>query len=82
MNNFYHYFAGFVILLGLFYLKIEHKFRWFVAFFIGILLWDEIYDLLRGVKDTTLLTIFFNSYLMNNVLGKMSPFKTDHNLIL
>jgi hypothetical protein len=37
MNNFYHYFAGFVILLGLFYLKIEHKFRWFVAFFIGVL---------------------------------------------
>jgi hypothetical protein len=77
MNNFYHYFAGFVILLGLFYLKIEHKFRWFVAFFIGVLLWDEIYDLLRGVKDTTLLTIFFNSYLI--IWGSVSGLVLSKN---
>ena len=64
MNNLYHFVAGFVIPAGLYYLKIEHKFRWFVALFIGVLLWDEIYDLLRGVKDTTFLTIFFNSYLI------------------
>ena len=64
MNNFYHFFAGLVSLMGLFYYKIEHKFRWFVTLFIGILFWDEIYDLLRGVTDTTLVTIFFNSYLI------------------
>ena len=64
MNNFYHFFAGFISLMGLFYLKVENKFRWFIILFIGILFWDEIYDLLRGVKDTTLLTIFFNSYLI------------------
>ncbi len=63
MNNFYHFFAGWVFLMGMFYLKVEHKIRWFVALFIGVLLWDEIYDLLRGVKDTTLITILFNSYL-------------------
>ena len=64
MNNFYHFFAGFITPMALYYLKIDQKFRWFVALFISILLWDEIYDLLRGVKDTTLLTIFFNSSLI------------------
>ena len=64
MNNFYHFFAGAVSLMALFYFKIEHKFRWFVTLFIGILFWDEIYDLLRGVKDTTFVTLFFNSYLI------------------
>ena len=64
MNNFYHFFAGLVTLTGLYYLKIDHKFRWFVTLFIGILLWDEIYDLLRGLNDTTFVTIFFNSYLI------------------
>lgn len=63
INNFYHFFAGLVSLAGLFYFKMERKFRWFVALFIGVLLWDEIYDLLRGVTDTTFVTIFFNSYL-------------------
>ena len=63
MNNFYHFFAGLVFLIGMYYLKIEHKLRWFAVLFVGVLLWDEIYDLLRGIKDTTLITIFFNSYL-------------------
>ncbi len=63
MNNFYHFFSALVSLVGLFYFKTESKFRWFAGLFIGVLLWDEIYDLLRGVTDTTLLSIFFNSYL-------------------
>jgi len=77
MNNFYHFFAGFVMLAGLFYFNIEHKFRWFIALFIGVLLWDEIYDLLRGVNDTTFLTIFFNSYLI--IWGSVSGLLLSKN---
>ena len=64
INNLYHFFAGFIFLAGMFYLKMQHKFRWFVILFIGILVFDEIYDLSRGIKDTSLITIFFNSYLL------------------
>ncbi len=64
MNNFYHFFAGFIGVISVFYLKVEQKLRWFLILFIGVLLWDEIYDFLRGVKDATFLTFFFNSYLI------------------
>ena len=64
LNNLYHFFAGFIFLAGMFYLKMQHKFRWFVILFLGILVLDEIYDLSRGIKDTSFITIFFNSYLL------------------
>ncbi len=72
LNNFYHFFAGFVFLAWMFHLDMQHKFRWVISLFIGILLLDEIYDLVRGVHDTTLLTIFFNSYLL--IWGAFSGF--------
>ena len=64
INNLYHFFAGFIFLAGMFYLEMRHKLRWFVILFIVILVLDEIYDLSRGIKDTSLITIFFNSYLL------------------
>ena len=64
LNNLYHFFAGFIFLTGMFYLNIQYKFRWFAILFLGILVLDEIYDLSRGIKDTSFITIFFNSYLL------------------
>ncbi len=64
LNNLYHFLAGFVFLAWMYYAKIQHKFRWFVILFIGILILDEAYDFSRGIKDTSLIMIFFNSYLL------------------
>ncbi len=64
LNNLYHFLAGFIFLTWMFHAKIQHKFRWFVIVFISILVLDEVYDFSRGIKDTSFITIFFNSYLL------------------
>ena len=82
LNNLYHFFAGFVFLTWMYYVKVQHKFRWSAILFIGILVLDEVYDFSRGIKDTSFLTIFLiHTYWFGEVLVGLSLVKNVLALI-
>jgi len=64
-NNLYHFFAGFIFLVGVIKLKIKHKFRTVLMLVVGVLILDGIYDYSQhGLDKNYLMTYLYNLYLL------------------
>ena len=65
INDLYHFLAGFIFLVGVITLKVEHKFRTVLMLVAGVLVLDGLYGYFQhGIDRNYLITHLYNLYLL------------------